>query len=193
MRYSLRMRSFAMFAHTVALAGVLVMSGCAALAPTTSDPEPTSSSSIADEPVSSCDMLNAMPQGLAQQKASEVGCVEDNSGNWVEAGDAVEAELSQDATQPGGGVSWSDAASHFGSVERVCGPLAGSGTSQDDVFLNLGHDYPSSRRFQIVVWDVGALEPIAPGATLCTTGKITLYEGVGQIELTDPTAIEIFE
>jgi hypothetical protein len=48
-------------------------------------------------------------------------------------------------------------------------------------------------RFQIVLWDIGVLEPIAAGATLCTTGTITVYEGVPQIELRDPGAVEIYQ
>ncbi|MGO4534387.1 hypothetical protein [Leifsonia sp. 2MCAF36] len=60
------------------------------------------------------------------------------------------------------------------------------------MFLNLGGDYPDPDRFQIVVWDIGALEPIESGATVCTSGRITLYKGVGQIELTDPSKIEIY-
>jgi hypothetical protein len=96
-------------------------------------------------------------------------------------------------SQPGGGIAWSDATDYAGTSQRVCGPLAGSGNSDDDVFLNLGRDYPDTERFQIVVWDIGGLDPIAYGATLCTAGTITLYEGVAQIELSDPGSIEIYE
>lgn len=95
--------------------------------------------------------------------------------------------------QPGGGIAWNEAAAHAGTTQRVCGPFAGGGNSYDDVFLNLGRDYPDPARFQIVVWDIGALEPIAGGVTLCTSGRITLYEGVAQIELYDPSSIEIYE
>lgn len=93
--------------------------------------------------------------------------------------------------QPGGGIAWNQAAENAGTNQRVCGPLAGGGNSDDDVFLNLGRDYPDPGRFQIVVWDVGSLEPIDGGATLCVSGQITMYEGVAQIELTDPSLIEI--
>ena len=93
---------------------------------------------------------------------------------------------------PGAGIAWDDAVNHAGTTQRVCGPLAGGGNSDDDVFLNLGRDYPDPERFQIVVWDVGGLESIGGGVTLCTSGQITLYEGVAQIELTDPNLIEIY-
>ncbi len=95
--------------------------------------------------------------------------------------------------QPGGGIAWNAAVGYAGTEQRVCGPLSGDGYSEDDVFLNLGLDYPDPERFQIVVWDVGVLEPIAHGSTLCTSGVITLYNGVAQIELDDPSLISIYE
>ena len=61
-------------------------------------------------------------------------------------------------TQPGGGISWSDTVSYFGSHQRVCGPFAGWGASDNDVFLNLGHDYPSLGRFQIELYDPTRVE-----------------------------------
>jgi hypothetical protein len=94
--------------------------------------------------------------------------------------------------QPGGGIAWSEAVDHAGSSQRVCGPLAGDGVSEDDVFLNLGLDNPDPGRFQIIIWDVGALEPIPFGSTLCTSGVITIYHGVAQIELEDPGLVEIY-
>lgn len=120
----------------------------------------------------------------------------------VEAGDNQE-EYPTDSTgvdpvplvesQPGGGIPWNEAVDYAGTTQRVCGPLAGGGNSDDDVFLNLGLDYPDTNRFQIVIWDIGSLESIAGGATLCTSGPITLYEGVPQIEIVDPALIEIYE
>jgi len=112
--------------------------------------------------------------------------------------ESTETETEPDAgsgssgQQPGGGIAWDEAISYVGTSQRVCGPLAGSGNSTDDVFLNLGRDYPDRGRFQIVIWDVGSLEPIAYGSTLCTTGVITNYEGVAQIELNDPGMVEIY-
>ncbi|KQM83422.1 hypothetical protein ASE68_09490 [Agromyces sp. Leaf222] len=94
--------------------------------------------------------------------------------------------------QPGGGIAWNEAGDYAGTTQRVCGPLAGGGNDYDDVFLNLGRDYPDPERFQIVIWDIGGLEPIDGGRTLCTKGLITLYNGVAQIELYDPSVIEIY-
>jgi len=94
--------------------------------------------------------------------------------------------------QPGGGIPWNHASEYAGTVQRVCGPLVSDGQSEDDVFLDLGLSYPDPGRFTIVVWDVGALEPIAYGSTLCTSGRIVLYNAVPQIQLRDPGKIEIY-
>jgi hypothetical protein len=94
--------------------------------------------------------------------------------------------------QPGGGIAWNEAAKYAGTTQRVCGPLAGTGQSKDDVFLDLGLDYPDPKRFQIVIWDVGTVQPIPSGARLCTSGLITLYNGVPQIELRSASLVEIY-
>ena len=107
------------------------------------------------------------------------------------AGSAVDASTVEN--QPGGGIAWNEAVNYAGTTQHVCGPLAGSGNSNDDVFLNLGRDYPDTGRFQIVLWDIGGVEPIPQGTTLCTTGEITLYEGVAQIELESAGQVEIYE
>ncbi|MGO4593144.1 hypothetical protein AB4Z18_04910 [Leifsonia sp. 2TAF2] len=98
---------------------------------------------------------------------------------------------SGEQAQPGGGLAWNQAIDHTGTTQRVCGPLAGSGQSEDDVFLNLGLDYPDPGRFQFVLWDVGGVEAIPLGTTLCAAGPITLYNGVAQMELHSAEQIEI--
>lgn len=95
--------------------------------------------------------------------------------------------------QPGGGIAWNEAANYAGTTQRVCGPLAGAGNSNDAAFLDLGRDYPDSERFQIVLWGIGGVEPIPYGATLCTSGQITLFEGVAQIELRSASLVEIYK
>lgn len=94
---------------------------------------------------------------------------------------------------PAGTVEWSRAAEHVGRKTTVCGPLINDGTSRDDVFLNLGRGYPDQDRFTIVVWDVGAVEEIPRGVTLCIEGIVTLYEGVAQIETKDPGDVKIYD
>ena len=111
----------------------------------------------------------------------------------TEAGVCPIAPPLQAESQPGGGIAWNDAVANAGTTQRVCGPLVGDGNPGDDVFLNLGLDYPDRGRFQIIIWDIGSIDPIPYGATLCTTGFISIYDGVAQIELEDPSQVQIYE
>lgn len=97
------------------------------------------------------------------------------------------------ASGPQGSINWSEAINHVGSTRYVCGPLVNGGTSDDDVFLNLGRGYPDAERFTIVIWDIGGVEYIPEGVTLCTTGMITMYDGVAQIELRSANEVEVWE
>lgn len=92
-----------------------------------------------------------------------------------------------------GGLTWDTAADFAGTSQRICGPLVTTRTDVDDVFLNLGRGYPDPERFTIVLWDVGGIEPLPPGTTLCVTGAISLYNGVAQIELDDVGSVEVWE
>lgn len=105
----------------------------------------------------------------------------------------AEPEPAQEVVSgPTGAIAWSDAVNYAGTTQYVCGPLVNSGTDQNDVFLNLGLGYPDAGRFTIVLWDVGGVESIPEGTTLCVTGPITLYEGVAQVELSDVGAVEVW-
>lgn len=97
------------------------------------------------------------------------------------------------ADSPWGGLPWNEATGHVGSVQRVCGPLRSQRPWNDSVFFNLGRDYPDTGRFTIVLWDVGGVETLRPGVTLCAEGLITTYEGVTQMEFYDTSVIEIWE
>ncbi|GAA1233067.1 hypothetical protein JOF42_000792 [Microbacterium phyllosphaerae] len=90
-----------------------------------------------------------------------------------------------------GSISWDQAIAHVGESQYVCGPLASIRGSDDDVFLNLGRDYPDVARFTIVLWDVGGVESIPSGTEVCTSGTITNYDGAAQIELNDVSAVKV--
>ncbi|MHA6695607.1 hypothetical protein [Homoserinimonas sp. A520] len=92
---------------------------------------------------------------------------------------------------PEGGIGWDKAREHSGTVQRVCGPLMSARDTADGTFVNVGQDYPSADRFTFIFWDV-YLEPIEPGATVCGGGEIYLYNGVAQMEMRDPSALEIW-
>ena len=91
------------------------------------------------------------------------------------------------------GIPWDQARNHVGTKQRVCGPLVGTGSSTDDVFLNVGRDYPDPQRFTIVLWDVGAVKAPARGATVCVSGSISLYQGVAQVELRSMDSVAVHE
>lgn len=84
---------------------------------------------------------------------------------------------------PSGSVSWDEAPQHSGTEQTVCGPVASTGNSDNDYFVNLGHAYPDDRRFQFVLWDVGGLPPIVPGDVVCASGLIAPFEQVFEMEL----------
>ncbi|MBB1510617.1 hypothetical protein [Tessaracoccus sp. MC1756] len=93
---------------------------------------------------------------------------------------------------PEGGLGWDEAREYVGTVQRVCGPLMSGRETADGTFVNVGQDYPSADRFTFVFWDT-SLDPIASGTTVCGQGEIYLYEGVAQMEMRDPSALELWE
>jgi len=109
------------------------------------------------------------------------------AGRCLDVGTPSDAESAED-----GDVPWSEAIHYVGTTQRVCGPLVSVRQSSDDVFLNVGRDYPDSSRFTIVIWDVGGIEPIDAGTSVCTTGLVSNYNGVAQIELRDPGDVSLY-
>lgn len=101
------------------------------------------------------------------------------------------SEAPVDPGWPEGGLGWDTARKHAGTVQRVCGPLMSARQTEDGTFVNVGQDYPSADRFTFIFWDL-YLDPIDPGATLCGSGQIYLYDGVAQMEMSDPGALEIW-
>lgn len=92
---------------------------------------------------------------------------------------------------PDGGLGWDQASVHAGTVQRICGPLMSTRSTEDGTFVNVGRDYPSADRFTFIFWDM-FLDPIEAGATVCGSGEVYLYEGVAQMEMWDPTTLEIW-
>lgn len=80
-------------------------------------------------------------------------------------------------------VSWDLASQYAGETQRVCGPLTNTGNSDNDFFVNVGKPFPDPGRFQFVLWDVGGLPAIAPGAQVCAEGLIEPYEDVFEMQL----------
>jgi len=98
--------------------------------------------------------------------------------------------------------SWNEAEKHVGERACVEGPVASVGTSRGgDVFLNFGKPYPDPNRFTIFIpaRHVGKFEAVfGPrfwtnllGRTVRAQGEIRLYQGVPEIELSDPVNLSI--
>jgi len=98
-------------------------------------------------------------------------------------------------------VEWAEAGRYVGEEREVCGPVVGTHFAEDSrgqpTFLNLGEDYPSPKRFVVLIWgDDRHNFPTPPedyyeGNTICARGEIQEYEGVFEIEIRLPMQIEI--
>jgi len=150
------------------------------------------------QPSLSCD--GVLAQVLERIRTGDTAGTINSEMDWLSSNCPAEYDIAVDhasgdraPSTSEGRIAWNDAIDHVGTTQEVCGPLAGMGNSTDDVFLNLGLDYPDPGRFQIVLWDVGGVEPLAPGTTLCITGLITLYEGVAQIETEVVGSVQVVE
>lgn len=98
--------------------------------------------------------------------------------------------------------AWNEAGRYVGTTACVEGPVAGVGTSRGgDVFLNLGKPYPDPGRFTLFIpaRHVGKFEA-AFGARFWTNlvgvrvralGEIRLYQGVSEIQLSEPENLVI--
>jgi hypothetical protein len=97
-----------------------------------------------------------------------------------------------------GAISWSQAKAHIGRVKTVRGRVAGafyaSSSNGSPTFFNLGADYPSSRRFTVVIWGrdrhrFGAPERRYARRTICVRGLIRSYDGVAEVFATSPSKV----
>ena len=99
-----------------------------------------------------------------------------------------------------GAVSWQNARSYVGRYATIKGWVAGTkyaaSSNGSPTFLNLGADYPSSRRVTVVIWfenraRFGAPERRYKGHTICVRGFVDTYAGVPEIEATSPSQIAV--
>jgi len=102
-----------------------------------------------------------------------------------------------------GVVFWGDASDHVGQVVTIEGPVVGTYYSVDTTgqptFLNIGRDHPDPSRVTVFIggFDRGMWsdppEELYAGETIRATGKVELYQGVVQIVITEPDAVEVVE
>lgn len=98
-------------------------------------------------------------------------------------------------------ISYEEAYMHVGETTTVDGPVADisilNDSSGSPSFIDLGEAYPSTERFTVVVWeehydDVAAvLSNISRNDIIYVEGCIEMYDGIPQIEVTDPSQITI--
>ena len=111
----------------------------------------------------------------------------------------IEPSTAPKADLPAGAISWDKAKDHIGDRTTVYGPVAGTNygatSNGRPTWINIGKDYPSSERFVVIIWGENRGNfPQAPevyylGKTICVTGLIQEYNGVPQIEVTEPSQI----
>ena len=102
---------------------------------------------------------------------------------------------------PGKVIEWSKASQHVGETVTLYGPVVGSeyaSTSNGKpTFLDIGADYPSKNRLSITIWGKNRSafstppEKLYEGKTIAVRGKVYLYDGVCNIEVTSPDQITI--
>lgn len=88
-----------------------------------------------------------------------------------------------------------EAKDHVGEVRTVCGKVASTHFAvqgkRQPTFLNLDEAYPKAV-FTILIWGsdrakFGTPETEYKDATICVTGKITIYRGTADIIVTEPS------
>jgi hypothetical protein len=99
-----------------------------------------------------------------------------------------------------GAVSWQSARSMVGRIATIRGFVAGTKYAESSngapTFLDVGVDYPDSRRFQVVIWredrsKFGLPESRYLRKTICVHGLVHTYRGVPEIEVRSPSQITI--
>lgn len=91
---------------------------------------------------------------------------------------------------------WYNAHAKIGEYGTIAGPVKSVYQAKNSpgmpVFINIGADYPSSSRAQVVLWaeDVSSCEEMLHaidhgGAWISMTGQISLYNGVPEINFSD--------
>jgi hypothetical protein len=89
------------------------------------------------------------------------------------------------ATTTASAISWDQAAKHVGATLTVTGPVVGTHkVSGGHVVLNVGKDFPDSKRFTAFVTlgdDHADPDTTYKGKTISVTGKIELYHDIAEI------------
>ena len=99
-----------------------------------------------------------------------------------------------------GAVGWQNARRVIGHVATIRGYVAGTRYARysngSPTFLNIGVNYPNSRRVTVVIWQenrsrFGRPESRYLRRTICVRGFVDTYAGVPELEATSPSQIAI--
>jgi hypothetical protein len=113
----------------------------------------------------------------------------------------VSVEAAWTATSTPGAIDWTEAGKYVGQSRVICGPVAGthyaSSSRGKPTFLNIGEDYPSPRRFVVLIWGEYRRnfpeppESLYQDKIICVSGIITEYKGVFEVEIRSPNEVTI--
>lgn len=98
-------------------------------------------------------------------------------------------------------IKWNEASKYVGERITVCGEVISTtnafSSPGNPTFLNIGRPYPDPKRFTIVIWGENRNKFSTPpdiyyrNKNICVSGLITLYEGVPEIEVSNPSQIAL--
>lgn len=102
---------------------------------------------------------------------------------------------------PGNALEWSNASQHVGETVTLYGPVVGaeyaSSSKGKPTFIDIGAAYPSKNRLSITIWGKNRSafstppEKLYEGKTVAVRGKVYLYDGVCNVEVTSPDQITV--
>jgi hypothetical protein len=107
----------------------------------------------------------------------------------------------QTSALPDGVIDWSDAKQHVGENAVIYGTVQSvkyaSSSNGSPTFLNIGVDYPNENRVSVIIWDKNrgnfspSPESLYSGQEVYVSGYIDTYNGVVEIEVSNPSQIEV--
>ena len=113
---------------------------------------------------------------------------------WGGSGLAAQASPARSTAWCPNAISWKSARQSVGKrvrvKARVAGALYARGSNGRPTFIDLGYDYPDSRRLTLLIWGENRVNfPRAPermfraGTMICAQGRVSTYRGLPQIEV----------
>ena len=100
------------------------------------------------------------------------------------------------------GLEWNEARGFVGQRGTFVGEVIGvtyvEQSTRQPTFINIGRPFPDPSRLTVVVWGQDRSRfpqspevVYSPGRELCVTGEVSLFDGVAQIEVNSPTAVDV--